>query len=92
MNRRNRVEFARLDACDAHDVEGAKVHRVRSTEGDRHFPEDFSRFTMSDDALDTLEHLRDLNVAGQDGKEHTLVILVGDVIATLEVQVGRTFE
>ena len=71
-----------LSPCAAFNLE-------RRPESDRHLAEDLARHTRTDDPLDAVDGLGDLDAAGQDDEQRTFVAFVDGVLAGREADVAR---
>ena len=86
---RDGVVVVSLDPHDARRLRRAKPDREHRPERDRHLPEDVSRASLADDALDPVDELDRLDAALEHGEERALAALVHRVLARHEADVGR---
>ena len=78
-----------LDSHDARLLRSPKPDGEHCSERDRHLPEDVSRLTLADDALDSIDELDRLDPTLEHGEERSLVARVRGVLARAEADIGR---
>ena len=87
---RERVVFLKLDAHDARWLRRAISGGKRRAKRDRHLAEDDAGNAPAERALDPVDDLDDLDLAGKNGKERGLGALVSGELPGSEMEVGAS--